>query len=435
MLTPQAGGREAGSRSREQAEAKAETATEKPAAKKAPAKKPAPRRKKPAAKKPAAKKPAAKKPAARRSRRRRRRRREAGDREGGVGGWLTRRGSARAATVATRTRRCSASRSSPGQKVGGGEIIVRQRGTRFRPGDGAGLGRDHTIFATRAGTVAFTPVAQGPRRLGRRRGRLAAADEPDRRGTVPAHRGRGARLGWRPMEAGSTHRRSRARRGASPRRRGSVREAGRRALAGADCGWRSQHVPSRAVAEEVVQDTWLGVINGIDRFEGRSSLRTWIFRILLNNARTRGKREKRTLPFSYFRRRRGGGARRAGGRRRALPGPATASVPAGGRGRRSEWEGAEEQLESDEARRRAARGDRAPAAAPARGDRPARHPGAIRPRRRVTFSALSETNQRVLLHRARSKVRAALEALLRAEEVAWHERQDTRRDDELPANS
>ena len=63
------------------------------------------------------------------------------------------------------------------------------------------------------------------------------------------------------------------------------------------------HVPSRAVAEEVVQDTWIGVIKGIDRFEGRSSLRTWIFQILLNTARTRGEREKRTLPFSFFRRR------------------------------------------------------------------------------------------------------------------------------------
>ena len=48
-----------------------------------------------------------------------------------------------------------------GQQVGGGEIIVRQRGTRFRPGDGAGLGRDHTIFATRPGTVEFTPVRKG----------------------------------------------------------------------------------------------------------------------------------------------------------------------------------------------------------------------------------------------------------------------------------
>ena len=48
-----------------------------------------------------------------------------------------------------------------GQQVGGGEIIVRQRGTRFRPGDGAGLGRDHTIFATRAGTVEFTSGHKG----------------------------------------------------------------------------------------------------------------------------------------------------------------------------------------------------------------------------------------------------------------------------------
>jgi large subunit ribosomal protein L27 len=48
-----------------------------------------------------------------------------------------------------------------GQKVTGGEIIVRQRGTRFRPGDGTGLGRDHTIFATRPGTVQFKPKGKG----------------------------------------------------------------------------------------------------------------------------------------------------------------------------------------------------------------------------------------------------------------------------------
>jgi RNA polymerase sigma-70 factor (ECF subfamily) len=58
------------------------------------------------------------------------------------------------------------------------------------------------------------------------------------------------------------------------------------------------HVSSRAVAEEVVQETWLGVLNGLDRFEGRSSLKTWIFRILTNQAKTRGVRERRTLPFS-----------------------------------------------------------------------------------------------------------------------------------------
>jgi large subunit ribosomal protein L27 len=48
-----------------------------------------------------------------------------------------------------------------GQQVNGGEIIVRQRGTRFRSGDGTGLGRDHSIFATRAGVVQFRPKGKG----------------------------------------------------------------------------------------------------------------------------------------------------------------------------------------------------------------------------------------------------------------------------------
>ena len=58
------------------------------------------------------------------------------------------------------------------------------------------------------------------------------------------------------------------------------------------------YVSSGAVAEEVVQETWLGVLSGIGRFEGRSSLKTWIFRILTNRAKTRGEREGRSLPFS-----------------------------------------------------------------------------------------------------------------------------------------
>jgi RNA polymerase sigma-70 factor (ECF subfamily) len=57
-------------------------------------------------------------------------------------------------------------------------------------------------------------------------------------------------------------------------------------------------VRDRAVAEEVVQETWLAVLNGIDRFEGRSSLKTWIFQILSNRARTRAVREQRSAPFS-----------------------------------------------------------------------------------------------------------------------------------------
>ena len=48
-----------------------------------------------------------------------------------------------------------------GQRVTGGEIIVRQRGTRFRPGDGAGIGKDDTIFAARAGTVEFKTGRRG----------------------------------------------------------------------------------------------------------------------------------------------------------------------------------------------------------------------------------------------------------------------------------
>lgn len=58
------------------------------------------------------------------------------------------------------------------------------------------------------------------------------------------------------------------------------------------------HVPSRAVAEEVVQEAWLGVLAGLDRFEGRSSLKTWILRIVANRARTRGERERRSVPLS-----------------------------------------------------------------------------------------------------------------------------------------
>lgn len=59
-------------------------------------------------------------------------------------------------------------------------------------------------------------------------------------------------------------------------------------------------VPNRAVAEEVVQQTWVGVIEGLGRFQGRSSLKTWIFRILVNQAKTHAGRESRSLSFSKF---------------------------------------------------------------------------------------------------------------------------------------
>jgi RNA polymerase sigma-70 factor (ECF subfamily) len=58
------------------------------------------------------------------------------------------------------------------------------------------------------------------------------------------------------------------------------------------------YVSNRAVAEELVQETWLAVLQGIHRFEGRSSLKTWIFRILMNQAKKRAQREGRQIPFS-----------------------------------------------------------------------------------------------------------------------------------------
>lgn len=167
------------------------------------------------------------------------------------------------------------------------------------------------------------------------------------------------------------------------------------------------HVPSLAVAEEVVQDTWVGVIRGIERFEGRSALRTWIFQIMLNNARTRGKREKRTLPFSFFRRAGEQGrdepavdADRFQGRGGDAPG-AWARPPV-------EWAAADEKLESDATR---------DVMLEAVAELPRRQREVLTLRDIQGYSAaeacnaldLTETNQRVLLHRARAKVRAALE--------------------------
>jgi len=62
----------------------------------------------------------------------------------------------------------------------------------------------------------------------------------------------------------------------------------------------TMYVPDRAIAEEVVQETWIGVLRGIHRFEGRSSLKTWIFSILTHCAKTRGQREGRSIPFSLL---------------------------------------------------------------------------------------------------------------------------------------
>lgn len=175
------------------------------------------------------------------------------------------------------------------------------------------------------------------------------------------------------------------------------------------------HVPSRAVAEEVVGDTWLGVINGIDRFESRSALRTWIFQILLNIARTRGKREKRTLPFASLRRRAEEGRDEPAVDADRFQGP-DGQLPGGWARPPQEWQGVEARIESDETRGVLLDAIRA---------LPPRQRDVIALRDIQGYSAeearnalgLSETNQRVLLHRARSKVRAALEAYMEAANV------------------
>jgi RNA polymerase sigma-70 factor, ECF subfamily len=173
------------------------------------------------------------------------------------------------------------------------------------------------------------------------------------------------------------------------------------------------HVPSRAIAEEVVQDTWLAVLGGLDRFEGRSSLRTWIASIALNKARTRGTREGRILPFALLRRRyeEGGGPAvdpdRFQGRRGERPGW-WASPPA-------EWDEPGHRLEAAETRDVMLRAIR---------DLPPRQREVITLRDLAGWDAgevcnaldLTETNQRVLLHRARSSVRNALEEYLGPED-------------------
>jgi RNA polymerase sigma-70 factor, ECF subfamily len=166
-------------------------------------------------------------------------------------------------------------------------------------------------------------------------------------------------------------------------------------------------VSSRADAEEVVADAWVGVLRGIGRFEGRSSLKTWLYRIVANTAKTRGVREARTIPFSAL----------------ALEGDGEPTVDPDrflGTGERfpghwgappQAWAPEAELLESEEL----AVIERAIEQLP-----PAQR-AVITMRDVQGFTSeevrntldLSETNQRVLLHRARSKVRSALEEYLR----------------------
>jgi RNA polymerase sigma-70 factor (ECF subfamily) len=170
-------------------------------------------------------------------------------------------------------------------------------------------------------------------------------------------------------------------------------------------------VGSRAIAEEVVQETWLAVLQGIDRFEGRSTLKTWLFRILTNRAKTRGEREGRTIPFSAF-----GEASEGDGEEPSVDpdrffGP---EHPHAGL-----WVDLPQRWADTPERRLLSQETQALVAAAIE---------ALPPSQRAVISLrdvegwsseevcnvleLSETNQRVLLHRARTKVRRALESYL-----------------------
>jgi RNA polymerase sigma-70 factor (ECF subfamily) len=162
------------------------------------------------------------------------------------------------------------------------------------------------------------------------------------------------------------------------------------------------YVRTRSVAEEVVQEAWLGVIEGLDRFEGRASLKTWILAILVNKAKTRGVREARSVPFTAlapesdepavpavrFRDRDDGFP----GHWRAYPG---------------NWQASS--IVQDRETLRVVMG--------AIADLPLAQRTVIRMRDIEGYSSgevcaaldVSEGNQRVLLHRARSRVRSALE--------------------------
>jgi RNA polymerase sigma-70 factor (ECF subfamily) len=170
-------------------------------------------------------------------------------------------------------------------------------------------------------------------------------------------------------------------------------------------------VSSRAVAEDVAQETWLGVLRGIDRFEGRSSLRTWIYRILTNTAKTRAQREARSIPFASL----GGDSEAAVDADRFLP----VGEPGAGH-----WTSLPQRWD-ELPESRLASTETLSLIDQAIEQLPPTQRQVIRLRDVQGFSSaevcdlldLSESNQRVLLHRARSKVRQALEDYLSEDET------------------
>ena len=160
-------------------------------------------------------------------------------------------------------------------------------------------------------------------------------------------------------------------------------------------------VPTRALADDVVQETWLAVIRGLDRFEGRSSLRTWIFTILANRARTRAVREARNLPFSSI----------------GEPGGPTVDPVAFGRD--GTWRSAPPRLDCDP-ETKLLTGELRAHILDAVDELPEHMRAVITLRDIVGLSPqevcdileISDGNQRVILHRARTKLRTSLRPIV-----------------------
>jgi len=166
------------------------------------------------------------------------------------------------------------------------------------------------------------------------------------------------------------------------------------------------YVATDAAADEAVQETWLAVITGVDRFEQRSTLKTWLYGILVNVARSKGVKEHRSVPFASL--------------RSELDRDEPAVDPDRFRGPRDRWPGhwANPPVPWDELPEERVVGDETLAVVAAAIEQlPANQRSVITLRDIEGWAAdevcnalgVSETNQRVLLHRARSKVRRALE--------------------------
>jgi RNA polymerase sigma-70 factor (ECF subfamily) len=164
------------------------------------------------------------------------------------------------------------------------------------------------------------------------------------------------------------------------------------------------YVSSAALAEEVVQDAWIGILKGLEGFEGRASLRSWMFRIVANCAQHRGGLERRTVPLSAL-----GDEEDEGG-----PSVAPERFLDDGHPR---WPGHWQSAPEPWAEEKLLTAEAAAAARRAIDELPDRQRQVITLRdvegldagEVCELLAVSEANQRVLLHRARSRVRAALE--------------------------